>query len=140
LPGKTKGVYLFRFRLPRKETVQVGRLGFLEVPAGYYIYTGSAMGGLQGRLKRHLNGPPKSGSLHWHIDYISAKAVDKSFAVIVTGSRAECDLNLAVAAIPGAEIAAPGFGCSDCRCSSHLYRLAQPVWPDYPGLEIRLPA
>ncbi|MCD6359824.1 MAG: GIY-YIG nuclease family protein [Armatimonadetes bacterium] len=115
--------------------LQVGRLGLLSFPAGYYIYTGSALGGLESRLRRHLEGP-RNGRPHWHVDYLSTRAVEKSFAVVLTRQRAECDLNRAVAAMPGASVAAYGFGSSDCRCVSHLFKLVEPRWPDYPGLEI----
>jgi Uri superfamily endonuclease len=102
---------------------------------GYYIYTGSALNGLESRLDRHLSSP-SSGKRHWHIDYLSAWAEDKSCAVVLTPGRLECELNRAVAAIPGARLVAPGFGSSDCRCPSHLYLLPGAVWPDYPGQEI----
>ena len=32
----------------------IGKLGINDFPPGYYIYVGSALRGLNGRLKRHL--------------------------------------------------------------------------------------
>jgi Uri superfamily endonuclease len=87
---------------------------------------------LYSRLGRHLAG---TGKWHWHMDYLSVKAVKKSFYVIRTEKPIECELNRAVASLPGSRIVAPGFGSSDCRCRSHLHYLVEPDWPDFPGLE-----
>ncbi|MFC1537592.1 GIY-YIG nuclease family protein [Gemmatimonadota bacterium] len=114
--------------------LSIGKLETFTFPSGIYIYTGSARGGggLYPRLKRHLAGPDK---LHWHIDYLSVKAVNKSFYVVRTEKPLECELNRAVASLPGSRIVAPGFGSSDCRCRSHLHYLVKSARPDFPGLE-----
>ena len=134
-----RGIYLFRFRLPQEREIRIGRLGSFTFPAGCYIYTGSALGGLDSRLRRHRE-LPCSGRLHWHVDYLSIGAVDKSFAVVRDVRSGECELNRAVGLIAQAEVVAPGFGSSDCSCASHLHYTGRPLWPDYPGLESWRPA
>jgi len=56
-------------RLPCPATVNVGRLGRVRFPAGWYAYVGSAYGpgGLAARISRHLR-PSKPS--HWHLDYL----------------------------------------------------------------------
>jgi len=122
--------------LPEGSRLQVGRLGTFTFPRGIYIYAGSALGpgGLRCRLRRHLQGP-ETGKFHWHIDYLSARAVDKDFAVVPTSKPLECALNRAVAELESSRIVAAGFGSSDCRCPGHLHRLEKKVWPAFPGLE-----
>lgn len=126
-------MYLYRFRLERDCTLTIGRLGVFSFRPGCYIYAGSALGGLEARLSRHhrFNSGDRP---HWHIDWLSARAAEKSFAVVHTTERLECELARAVAGLPGAVTAAPGFGASDCRCATHLFRLERPQWPRFPGL------
>jgi len=124
--------------LSDERKIRIGRLGSFIFPAGYYIYTGSAFGGLDSRLRRHLEGP-HSGRLNWHVDYLSIQAEDKSFAVVCRVGASECGLNRAVGLLPQAVTIASGFGSSDCSCASHLHYIGRPFWPDYPGLESWLP-
>jgi Uri superfamily endonuclease len=63
----TKGVYQLLIRLDTDETIPVGKLGTFAFPAGFYVYTGSAMGGLDARIARHLS---RIKRFHWHIDYL----------------------------------------------------------------------
>ncbi|MCE5272723.1 GIY-YIG nuclease family protein [bacterium] len=128
-----KGVYLYRFLLERDHTLRIGRLGVFGFGPGCYIYAGSALGGLNARLDRHRRFGPVD-SPHWHIDWLSALAVGKCFAVVETAARLECELARSVAGLPGATSAAPRFGASDCRCATHLFRLERPQWPRFPGL------
>jgi Uri superfamily endonuclease len=106
------------------QTVVVGALGALAFPAGWYLYLGSAHGpgGLAARLARHRRRGDKR--FHWHIDYLRAVTV----LVQVwsdDGASQECRWAAAAAALPGANIVAPRFGASDCRCPAHLYHYAR---------------
>jgi Uri superfamily endonuclease len=92
-------------------------LGIFTFPAGRYIYTGSAMNGLIGRLRRHLK---KRKKLYWHIDYLLRHAKIETIFVLETGERVECQLNSLTLSLPNAKVVVKGFGCSDCRCPSHL--------------------
>jgi Uncharacterized conserved protein len=112
-----KGVYQLHLRLDKPKRIRVGKLGIFTFPAGRYIYTGSAMNGLIGRLRRHLK---KRKKLYWHIDYLLRHAKIETIFVLETGERVECQLNSLTLSLPNAKVIVKGFGCSDCRCPSHL--------------------
>jgi sugar fermentation stimulation protein A len=74
------------------------------------------MGDLSARLARHQR---KTKRLHWHVDYLTAKA-DRIIALPIRSSqRLECRIAETLSAIlePGPR----GFGSSDCRCATHLF-------------------
>ena len=117
----TSGLYYLYLHVPATLEIGVGRLGVVSFPAGYYIYTGSAMGGLEGRIQRHLNslhfGQKRP---HWHVDYLLPRCEMVGVVLYPTGWKGECALNQALSDRFAATIPAPGFGSSDCRCKSHL--------------------
>ena len=126
------GIYCLLLRLRRGTDIQFGRRTQPQsFGAGYYAYVGSAMGGLAGRLKRHLNGP-HSG--HWHIDSLLAAAEPVDVQMEFTNAKAaECNLAAAVAKWPGAQ-AIHGFGATDCKCPAHLFYFSR-----RPDVAIRAP-
>jgi len=112
-----RGSYQLLIRLDRNETIPVGKLGAFEFPAGFYVYTGSAMKGLDARVARHLS---KTKRFHWHIDFLLERSVIIRYAIEESSIRRECEINAATLALPGARVVAEGFGSSDCRCRTHL--------------------
>lgn len=112
-----KGTYALLLALEKETSIAVGRLGTFTFPRGYYIYVGSAQGGLYARVKRHLKGEKR---LRWHIDYLleSARVVEVWYAL--EDESQECFWRQVAQEMPQSEIPAPGFGSSDCRCPSHL--------------------
>jgi Uri superfamily endonuclease len=113
----TAGIYQLHLRLPHATTIEVGRLGTFRFPAGWYVYTGSAMGGLEVRVRRHLRREKK---LKWHVDYLLQHAPVRSVVIVPTTERLECAWNERTLAQPGARVMVERFGSSDCRCASHL--------------------
>jgi Uri superfamily endonuclease len=111
------GVYQLHLRLPKTARVKVGKRGAFLFPAGRYIYTGSALGGLENRLARHQR---QNKRLHWHIDYFLRYARIERIVTLPTRQRLECMLNREALAQPGAQVVVRGFGSSDCGCSAHL--------------------
>ncbi len=110
-----KGSYILLLELPEGNNIAVGRLGVLEFPPGFYAYVGSALGGLEARVGRHLR---KDKRLHWHIDYLLCRA-NISEAILLPGEqRLECSLAQALARRFSF---IPRFGSSDCQCQSHLF-------------------
>ena len=116
-----KGIYTLVLRLPAERLVEVGALGTVRFEAGYYAYTGSARGpGGLARVRRHLlvlagDNPAR----RWHIDHL----LPHTAMVAVVATRTEEDLECAIArAIGEALTPVERFGCTDCRCSSHLHR------------------
>jgi len=124
------GSYVLALRLDAPHTLHVGRLGALDLPAGWYLYAGSARGsgGLLARLARHRRrlGPDKRA--RWHIDYLREQATWGGAWGCAAGERQECAWAAALRGLPGAQVVAPGFGSSDCCCPTHLVHV--PVLPD----------
>ncbi len=118
------GSYILFLRLPDKKSISIGKLGMIGFPAGLYAYVGSALGGWEARVNRHMVGGRK---LHWHIDYLRAEARVEGAIIFESPESLECRINEAVerVALP----IAPGFGSSDCGCSTHLHLLKK----DWPG-------
>ncbi len=98
----------------------VGRLGSFDFPAGLYLYTGSALNGLEGRINRHLRRDKK---LHWHIDYLLGAAEVVEVWWMAGEERWECRWATAIRN-RGGSLVVTRFGSSDCRCPAHLLRLA----------------
>ena len=102
--------------------MRVGKLGVALFPKGTYVYTGSAMGGLAARLKRHLTRKKK---IRWHIDHLLKLPEARIDKVIVypPAAHQECRQNQRIAALLGATVVLQRFGASDCKsgCASHLF-------------------
>ncbi len=118
---KSKGTYALILYLPRTRAITIGALGDLRFPRGVYIYIGSAMSGLDGRIARHLRHRDKK--LFWHIDYILQYAHVLDVWACTGARRFECKWARAALALPNARVIAPRFGASDCRCPAHLIHL-----------------
>ncbi len=125
---RVKGCYLLLLRLPRAAEIKVGKRT-LYFSSRYYVYCGSAQGGLRGRLKRHAR-PPRAG--HWHIDRLLDRARIIDLQMRFTASREEeCVLAREVGQWPLAR-PIPGFGATDCGCDSHLFQ-----FPSRPLVSVR---
>jgi Uri superfamily endonuclease len=114
-----KGAYCLVLAFPRSMTIEIGSLGKLTFEKGFYIYIGSAMNGIENRVERHLR---KDKKIHWHIDYLTASGVVKIHKVYIKESskREEC---LVAREVSSHGLPIEGFGSSDCKCLSHLYRV-----------------
>ncbi len=125
------GTYVLVIELGRAVRLVVGRLGACDFRAGYYLYVGSALGGLQSRVARHLR---KEKRLHWHIDYLlqAAKVIEVWYRV--GPERLECAWAEALRRSGRVEPVLRGFGASDCGCEGHLFYSAQRPAPVEPGL------
>ncbi len=112
------GGYLLLVRLATALPLEVPRLPPATLPAGWYVYAGSARGpgGIRARAGRHLR---RGKRPHWHVDYLTEAAADLC-VFAVPGGR-ECDLLRGLLARSAFDTALAGFGSSDCRlCASHL--------------------
>lgn len=117
-----KGTYALVIVLDASATIGVGSLGEFAFPTGFYVYCGSARGGLRQRVERHLR-PEKR--LRWHIDYLlqHARVVEVWYAE--GDEHSECRWARAMQGMSQAQVVAAGFGSSDCRCPSHLIHFPQ---------------
>ena len=120
------GTYVLALRLSLPRNLEIGKLGAVAFPAGWYLYAGSALGpgGLQARLGRHLRRLAAGKRAHWHLDYFREQATWVCAWVRVSDERLECTWAERLRRLPGAEVVAPGFGASDCACRAHLLWVA----------------
>ena len=98
--------------------IEIGALGSLSFPEGWYAYTGSALGpGGFSRVERHERvAAGDHDARHWHVDYLLG-APDTRIDQVVRS--AGVDIECAVAGdLAGSRIRE--FGSSDCGCDSHL--------------------
>jgi len=117
------GSYCLCIRVQRDKRISIGALGFVNFPAGLYIYVGSALSSLLPRISRHLRTSRGEGRVaRWHIDYLLRSPGVEIEEIWATNwaVRMECELASEVAA-RGTPV--PHFGAGDCSCLSHLYRV-----------------
>ncbi|RXE56852.1 endonuclease III [Methanoculleus taiwanensis] len=114
-----KGVYCLLFR-NRPGEIRVGSLGSVPFAGGWHCYVGSALGsGGLARAERHVRlSRERDRSPRWHVDYLLLDPRFTLSAIVSapTSRGVECDLARLISECP-----VPGFGCSDCRCRSHLF-------------------
>ncbi|MCL4532378.1 MAG: GIY-YIG nuclease family protein [Actinobacteria bacterium] len=121
---RTPGSYLLLLELAESREIEVGKLGVFSFPAGWYVYAGSAMSGIEQRVSRHLR---PSAVRRWHLDYLRAYAPIREVLRFPGTERRECELATTLTRLPSATVPAPRFGASDCRCRTHLvYFAARP--------------
>ncbi|MCC7262543.1 MAG: GIY-YIG nuclease family protein [Candidatus Latescibacteria bacterium] len=118
------GTYVLLLHLPAEDAIRVGRLGRVELPAGFYAYVGSALGpgGLKARLRHHQGQPARS---HWHIDYLRRATHLVQIWISAQKVRREHDWAHLLSQVCGAVPVAAGFGTSDCDCCTHLFWWAE---------------
>ncbi len=118
-----KGTYCLCINVNKDKAIRIGALGEIEFALGRYIYIGSALNSLYPRLDRHLKHSRGEHEVtHWHIDYLLKDPVSsiESIYMYDDGKKRECTI--------AAKISEHGnptqkFGCSDCNCKSHLYKV-----------------
>lgn len=130
------GTYILILRSDIQASVRIGRLGWLTVEPGYYLYVGSALGpgGLRARLDRHLRGTSQP---HWHLDYLRRYVQPVAVWLQAAETRLEHRWASGLMQEQHLSVALARFGASDCRCPSHLFyttrRPALPVLQDCLG-------
>jgi Uri superfamily endonuclease len=116
------GTYALIMSSGTRADIQIGRWGRLAIYPAYYIYVGSAFGpgGLKARVSRHFR---ETKSKHWHIDYL------REFVSPVCAWTCCEPVNLehrwaqSVSQMTDTS-SVKGFGCSDCKCYTHLFTTA----------------
>lgn len=105
------------FRLKKDKEIEVGALGGIEFSEGLYMYVGSGGRNVLKRVERHFT---RDKTDHWHIDYLSKDAEPVDYFILPETSDYECVLSDIAESI-GDPV--QGFGCSDCGCESHLFKV-----------------
>jgi Uri superfamily endonuclease len=116
-----KGIYVLIVSVRRDKRIRIGSLGSVKFERGTYAYVGSAQKNMEKRLARHLKTAKKK---FWHIDYllISSETAVRSVFTREAGKEEECRL-ADLLGRKGRSIR--GFGCSDCKCKSHLFKIRE---------------
>lgn len=112
------GAYLILIQLTDSVPLPIPTLPISTLPAGHYVYAGSARGpgGLRARIGRHLR---RGKRLHWHVDHLTEAAASLLAFPVPDGD--ECMLVQRLIESGYYHHPTPGFGSSDCRiCISHL--------------------
>jgi len=114
-----KGIYVLLISISKGISVNVGALGAVDFEKGMYAYVGSAQSSLEKRVDRHLG---KVKRKFWHIDYLLDNVEVNVLKVFwkEAGRLEECQFSRKVAE---RGISIRGFGSSDCRCESHLFKI-----------------
>lgn len=118
------GTYALIFLCADGKPIKVGKLGRLKLQRGYYLYVGSAFGpgGVRARIGHHLHPTP---SPHWHIDYLKVHCSLRELWVDYSADKHERGWAEKIAQHPHAHIPLIGFGASDLRTPSQLFRFAR---------------
>jgi len=114
-----KGVYVLVISVAKDIKVNVGALGSIFFERGLYAYVGSAQNGLERRVQRHLR---KAKKKFWHIDYLLDDDAVRMVKVFYKEAEKSEECRIA-RKLSEKGVAVKRFGCSDCNCVSHLFRI-----------------
>jgi Uri superfamily endonuclease len=114
-----KGVYVLIISVNKNVSVRVGAQGVMKFEKGTYAYVGSAQNNLEKRIARHLGRVKKK---FWHIDYLldSPEVTIRKVLTKEVMKTEECRI-ADLLCRKGSPILS--FGCSDCKCESHLVKV-----------------
>lgn len=118
------GIYRIVIYVPTTLDIAVGRLGTFTLEPGFYVYVGSAKGGLRGRVQRHLTCAKRRW---WHIDHLLERASVTEVHALLDADASECLWAARTLSDSARPCPIPRFGASDCHCPSHLS-----YWADVP--------
>lgn len=124
--AQTAGAYILHLRIRKRLFLKVGALGEVFLPAGRYVYVGSARRSIAGRVSRHLRlAESKTGKRHWHIDYLLLHPATELTSTEAKPFATECAVAKDIASREGASVPVARFGSTDCRsgCEAHLFRI-----------------
>ena len=104
----------------RNLKIRVGSLGVVGFKRGYYVYVGSGQRYLEKRIQRHKKRVKK---VKWHIDYLTTNSGVKVMeaAAYDLPKKYECIFADMLRSMGFKSV--KGFGSTDCKCVSHLYRI-----------------
>jgi len=107
-----KGSYLLVLSVKKRIRFKPGSLPRAELPAGCYVYVGSAKGpgGFEKRVLRHLKKVKKA---RWHIDYLTGRKDVEVESVFYTSPRYSESLLINFLSSLGFRKVIKGFGTTD---------------------------
>ncbi|RLG17650.1 GIY-YIG nuclease family protein [Nanoarchaeota archaeon] len=116
-----RGIYVLLIEVKKDLRIRIGKLGTIDFRKGTYAYVGSAQNSLEKRVERHLK---RRKRRFWHIDHLLSNPHVKVLKVFWKEERREWECLLARKLGEKYE-AVRGFGCSDCKCTSHLFKVGK---------------
>jgi Uri superfamily endonuclease len=119
------GIYVLIIHVDKDIDLNIGALGKTAFTKGLYAYVGSAQTNLEQRIKRHTR---KEKQKFWHIDYLLNNNAAKIIKVFYKKAKKPEECKTAKTISKKSE-PIHGFGCSDCNCKSHLFRIEDYRFP-----------
>ncbi len=116
-----KGVYILIIKISKNLQEKIGSLGKINFEKGIYAYVGSAQNSLEKRIARHIS---KNKKKFWHIDYLLGIKSAKILKVFYKKAAKSEECKIAKR-LSKTESLIKNFGCSDCNCKSHLFRVKE---------------
>lgn len=115
-----KGSYVLIIKLEDSREIRIGKLGKYYFKKGFYAYVGSARGtGGFKRVKRHFDiASGKNMTRKWHIDYLLPHSTVECAVLLPVDDDIECTIAKKIGEFSEQIV---HFGCSDCKCSTHLF-------------------
>ncbi len=115
--------YILLIQISSYYRVRVGKLGWIDLVQGYYIYIGSARRSIKHRLLRHISVNKK---IFWHIDYLLSNP-NKVEIINIFINKAPCECIICQTLLKNGigNVIKKGFGSADCRCPSHLLKVKE---------------
>ncbi len=110
-----RGTYVILIKLT--SSVDISRPRNMKLPEGLYVYVGSAMNSLTGRLRRHLK---KKKKIHWHIDQLTEMG-DIILLIGIPG-RSKLEEKLSRFLSEYFQVI-KGFGSSDLKVDGNLFKV-----------------
>lgn len=114
-----RGIYILFVSIDKKKEIRIGSLGKLVFEKGLYAYVGSAQNNLEKRIARHFK---KRKRVFWHIDYLLSDEHVKIISVFFREAPKSEECHIA-RALSNLYEYVKGFGSSDCKCPSHLFKI-----------------
>ena len=111
------GTYLLILKL--EEDLDITRPYRIRLKKGYYVYVGSAMNSLTGRLRRHLS---KKKKIHWHIDQLTERG-KVVLIVALIGRKVEREISEFLSRHMKV---IERFGSSDLKVKGNLFLIENP--------------
>lgn len=117
------GTYVLVLQSMVCRQIEIGRLGTMQVEAGYYLYVGSAFGpgGVKARVAHHMRIATRP---RWHIDYLRQVCQLKAVWYGYDEVHREHEWVGVFESMSRVSVAMKGFGASDHPGQSHLFYCA----------------
>ncbi|RKY30226.1 MAG: hypothetical protein DRP67_04940 [Candidatus Omnitrophota bacterium] len=113
-----KGVYILFINLAEDRKIKIGKRREKLFKKGIYLYVGRSMKNVEKRIERHFK---KNKRKHWHIDYFVEHGDIKKVLILPSNDKKlECKI---AKSLEKSFLPIKDFGCSDCKCISHLFKI-----------------